>query len=575
MSEVEDIVDTPVYRLRHSAAHLLASAVKELYPDVKLGIGPPIDDGFYYDFEFNVDISDKDLPKIEEKMREIAQRNLDFVKSEIKRERALELFSKMNEVYKLDIINSIAEDVVSIYSHGDFIDLCKGPHVKNTSEIKYFKLLKIAGAYWRGDEKNKMLTRIYGTVWFNKEELDNYLKRIEEAKKRDHRELGSRLKLFSIFQEDAGSGLIFWLPKGAIVRKIIEDFSREIHIKNGYMPVFTPHILRRSIFEKTGHTKFYSDYMFSPVTIEDVDYQLKPMNCPAHALIYKKIVQSYRDLPLRLFELGTVYRYERQGVLHGLMRVRGFTQDDSHIYIDESMIEAEISGVLNLLINVMEKFGFKNFRVFISTRPEKFAGTSELWDFSENALMQAVKKTGLEFGIDKGGGVFYGPKIDFHIEDSIGRLWQCGTIQLDFNIANALDLTYMDSNMTSKRPVVIHRALFGSIERFFGILIEHYAGAFPFWLAPVQVVIIPVSDKVIDYAMDVLNNLSEFRVGIDSSASTFNRRLRNAILNKIPYIVILGEKEKKDAKISYRKFNEERTYTSDIKEFIEKLRCQK
>ncbi|MCS7184615.1 MAG: threonine--tRNA ligase [bacterium] len=575
MSEVGEIIDTPLFRLRHSAAHLLASAVKELYPDAKLGIGPPIEDGFYYDFEFSSPIGEDALEKIEKKMHEIASKNLDFVKGYMKKEEAIKFFSERNEDYKVEIINSLNGDVFSIYSHGDFVDLCKGPHIENTSQIKYFKLLKIAGAYWRGDEKNKMLTRIYGTAWFTKEDLDNYLRKIEEAKKRDHRELGVKLDLFCIFQEEAGSGLVFWLPKGAVVRKIIEDYSRDLHLKNGYLPVYTPHILRRSLFEKTGHTKYYSEYMFCPIYMDEVEYQLKPMNCPAHALIYKKIVQSYRDLPLRLFELGTVYRYEKQGVLHGLMRVRGFTQDDSHIYITKDMIEQEILGVLKLLKEVMLKFEFKNFKVYISTRPEKFAGSLELWDFSQSALESSVKKAGLNYEIDPGGGVFYGPKIDFHIEDSLGRKWQCGTIQLDFNIANALDLRYTDANMKQQRPVVIHRALFGSIERFFGILIEHYAAAFPFWLAPVQVVVIPISDVVSDYAKEIYLKLKDFRVELSESANTFNYRLREAIVQKIPYIVIVGEREKSECNISYRHFTDNKTYKTSIDEFINMLKCQR
>jgi len=560
--------------LRHSAAHILASAVVELYPGTKLGIGPAIENGFYYDFDLPVKITEEDLPKIEQKMLEIIQKDYKFVRQEIDKQEAIKIFKERNEIYKLELLNEIPEEKVSIYIHNNFLDLCRGPHITSTGQLKYFKLLSISGAYWRGNEKNPQLTRIYGTAFFTKEELDNYLYQLEEAKKRDHRKLGKELDLFEIFEEEFGSGLVFWLPKGAIIRKIIEDYLRDFHLKNGYQIVYTPHIAKSTLWEISGHLSFYSENMFSPMDVEGQKYIIKPMNCPGHVLIYKSKLHSYKELPIRFFELGTVYRYERSGVLHGLMRVRGFTQDDAHIFCTPDQVETEILKLLDTVIVVLNKFGFKEYNIKLSTRPEKYIGELEKWELAENALKTALEKKGLEYDIDPGEGVFYGPKIDLKIKDAIGRLWQCSTIQVDFNLPQRFEVKYRDKDGQDKYVIMIHRALLGSLERFFAVLVENYAGVFPFWLSPVQVRILPISDKFLEYSQKVLIELQKnnFRVELDDSGTTLQYKIRNAISQKIPYLVIIGQKEQQENKISVRQCGSEKTEVYNLEEFINKLK---
>ena len=560
--------------LRHSAAHILASAVVELYPGTKLGIGPAIENGFYYDFDLPVKITEEDLPKIEQKMLEIIQKDYKFVRQEIDKQEAIKIFKERNEIYKLELLNEIPEEKVSIYIHNNFLDLCRGPHITSTGQLKYFKLLSISGAYWRGDEKNPQLTRIYGTAFFTKEELDNYLYQLEEAKKRDHRKLGKELDLFEIFEEEFGSGLVFWLPKGAIIRKIIEDYLRDFHLKNGYQIVYTPHIAKSTLWEISGHLSFYSENMFSPMDVEGQKYIIKPMNCPGHVLIYKSKLHSYKELPIRFFELGTVYRYERSGVLHGLMRVRGFTQDDAHIFCTPEQVETEILKLLDTVIVVLNKFGFKEYNIKLSTRPEKYIGELDKWELAENALKTALEKKGLEYDIDPGEGVFYGPKIDLKIKDAIGRLWQCSTIQVDFNLPQRFEVKYRDKDGQDKYVIMIHRALLGSLERFFAVLVENYAGVFPFWLSPVQVRILPISDKFLEYSQKVLIELQKnnFRVDLDDSGTTLQYKIRNAISQKIPYLVIIGQKEQQENKISVRQYGSEKTEVYTLEEFVNKLK---
>jgi threonyl-tRNA synthetase len=562
--------------LRHSASHIMASAVVELFPGTKLGIGPAIEEGFYYDFDIPTKISEDDLPKIEQKMREIIEKDYKFLRQEISKEEAIKLFKEKAEPYKLELLNEIPENKVSIYVHNNFVDLCRGPHINSTGQLKYFKLLSVSGAYWRGDEKNPQLTRIYGTAFFTKEELDDYLNKLEEAKKRDHRKLGKELELFEIFEEKFGSGLVFWLPKGAVIRKIIEDYLREFHLKNGYQIVYTPHIARSTLWEISGHLGFYSEYMFSPMDVEGQKYIIKPMNCPGHVLIYKSKLHSYKELPIRLFELGTVYRYERSGVLHGLMRVRGFTQDDAHIFCTPQQVQQEITNLLDTVVKVLNKFGFKEYSIKLSTRPQKYIGELDKWDLAENALKTALENKGLSYEIDPGEGVFYGPKIDLKIKDAIGRLWQCSTIQVDFNLPQRFDVKYRDNDGQDKYVIMLHRALLGSLERFFAVLIENYAGVFPLWLAPVQVKILPITDKFLEYSQKVLLELQKnnFRVELDVSETTLQYKIRAAISQKIPYVVIIGQKEQQENKISVRQYGSEKTNTYKTDEFIGNLKKQ-
>jgi len=538
----------------HSASHLMAQAIKELNPQAVLTIGPAVEDGFYYDIDSAVAITEDDLPKIEGKMREIVGRNIPVVRSEMSRADAIAFFKSRGDTYKVEILSDIADGTVSMYEQGGFIDLCRGPHVASTGVIKAFKLTSIAGAYWRGDERNKMLTRLYGTAFPSQAELDAWLTMLEESKKRDHRRLGKDLDLFS-FHDDGGPGLVYWHPKGAIIRRAIEDFWRAEHEKAGYNLVFSPHIGKAKLWETSGHLGFYKDSMYSPIDIEGQKYYLKPMNCPFHILMYQTRQRSYRDLPMRYCELGTVYRYERSGTLHGLMRVRGFTQDDAHLFVTPEQITGEVMKVVDFVLNIFKTFGFAEFSVFLSTRPEKSVGSDELWEVATSALRAALEKSGLPFGVDEGGGVFYGPKIDIKIKDSIGRLWQCSTIQVDFNMPDRFDVAYTGEDGVPKRTVMIHRALFGSLERFFGILIEHYAGNFPLWLAPVQARVLTITGDLEAYARQVLEKLAAagLRAEVDLSTDKIANKIRKAETEKVPYMLVLGRREAEAGKVALRK----------------------
>ena len=561
--------------LRHTSAHVLAQAVKELFPEAKLGIGPPTEEGFYYDIYYERPFNEEDLEKIEKRIKEIIKKNLPLERKEISKEEAKELFKKLKEDFKLELINEISDNEVSIYSQGDFIDLCKGPHLLSTGEIKAIKLLSVAGAYWKGNENNPMLWRIYGTAFFSKDELKAYLDRLEEIKKRDHRKLGKELELFTI-EEDIGPGLVIWLPKGAILRNIIENFWINIHLQRGYQLVYTPHIALRDLWKISGHLDFYVENMFPPMELENRVYQLKPMNCPFHIYVYNQKRRSYKEFPIRYCELGTVYRFERSGVLHGLLRVRGFTQDDAHIFCREDQLEEEIIKVLDLVIYFLKVFGFSEYKIFLSTRPEKFVGSPEIWDKSESALKRALENKGLEYEIDPGEGVFYGPKIDLKIKDVLGRFWQCATIQVDFNIPERFNIVYVGEDNKFYRPIMIHRALLGSLERFLGVLIENYAGAFPFWIAPVQIKVLTLTDRNINYGEKIMQILKNegFRVEADFRNEKLNYKIRIAQQEKVPYMVILGDKEEKDNVISVRTRKGEVINNIKIEEFISKIKIE-
>ncbi len=544
--------------IRHSTAHLMAQAVKRLFKDVKVAIGPVIENGFYYDFDIEGTFSTEDLKKIEEEMKKIVKENIPIEKFWLSKEEAIKFFEEKGEIYKVEIISELDEEKVSLYKQGEFVDLCRGPHVLSTGQLKFFKLISSSGAYWRGDESNKMLQRIYGTAFEDKKKLKEYLKFLEEVKKRDHRNLNKDLKIF-LTSPLIGGGFIIWQPNGAVLRGLIEDLERKEHIKRGYQPVISPHIMRSDMWKTSGHYDYYKENMYF-TKIENVEYGIKPMNCPAHIMVYKSDVRSWRDLPLRLFEFGTVYRYERSGTLHGLMRVRGFTQDDAHIFCMPEQMEEEIKGVIDFIFYFLKPFGF-DLEITLSTRPDKFIGEKELWDKAEDILRKALKEKNIDYIIDEGGGAFYGPKIDFKLKDAIGRKWQGPTIQLDFNLPNRFDLEYTDKDGNKKRPVMIHRTILGSMERFIGVLIEHFAGWFPAWLAPVQVKILPVKDEIIEYANKVKEKLVDagIRVKIDSSDNTLSYRLRRASKERIPITMILGEKEKEEGKVSIRlKGNEQK-----------------
>jgi threonyl-tRNA synthetase len=537
----------------HSSAHLMAQALKRLFPEVQLGIGPSIDDGFYYDIKLAKKLSAEDFQLIEKEMMKIVDENIIIKRQELSKKQAIDLFKEKGEYLKLDLIKEL-DGVLSVYSQGDFIDLCRGPHLPSTGRIgKNFKLLSIAGAYWRGDEKNEMLQRLYATAYPDKKMLEEHLKRITEAEKRDHRKLGKELDLFSI-QEDIGGGLVLWHPKGAIIRDIIESYWKQEHRNNGYQLIFTPHVAKLDLWEKSGHTSFYRENMFSPIVIEDVNYQLKPMNCPFHITIYNSHIHSYRDLPIRYAELGTVYRFERSGVLHGLMRVRGFTQDDAHIFCTPEQLNEEIQRVLRFCIYILGTFGFKDYDIFLSTRPEKFVGSIEKWDNAEKALCFALDNNHIKYKIDAGEGVFYGPKIDIKIKDVLGRSWQCSTVQVDFNLPEKFNIKYVGDDGNYHQPITIHRALFGSLERFFGILIEQYAGNFPLWLAPLQVKIIPITERHHEFALDIHHYLLEknIRSEVDLKNEKVGFKIREAELQKVPYMIILGDKEINSKNLSVR-----------------------
>ncbi len=562
--------------LRHSAAHILADAVQQLFKDVKVTIGPTIENGFYYDFDSPHPFSAEDLQQIEKKMRHIAKQNLPFVREEISKEEAIQLFESMGEKYKVEIIEGLpSNEPITLYRHGNFVDLCRGPHVKKTGEIKAVKLLSVAGAYWRGDEKNAMLQRIYGTAFTESKDLDDYLNQLKEAEERDHRKLGAKLDLFSTLEED-GPGLILWHPKGSRIRGAVEDFWRETHRKRGYEIVFTPHMAKLDIWKRSGHVQFYKENMYSPIDVDGQEYEIKPMNCPFHILIFKDRLKSYRDLPIRMAELGTVYRYERSGVLHGLLRVRGFTQDDAHIFCRPDQIESEVSEVLDLVLYFMKTFGFESYEIFLSTRPEKSVGSDENWELATSSLKKALENKGLAYQIDPGEGVFYGPKIDLKIKDILGRSWQCSTVQVDFNLPERFDIEYVAEGGGRQRPIMIHRALMGSLERFFGVLIEHYAGAFPLWLAPVQLALLPVTDHQVGFALEIQKQLIEagFRVEVDGRSEKLGFKIRESQMQKIPYVAVIGEKEVQSNLLSIRSRNEGDKGQISLKELISLLQME-
>lgn len=540
--------------LRHSAAHVMAEAVQQLFPEAKFGIGPTIEDGFYYDFELPRPLTTEDLPVIEAKMKESIARNEPFIKSEATVEEAKKLFA--SQQYKLELIEEFSDEKLTAYRQGSFLDLCRGPHISSTREIKAFKLLSIAGAYWRGSEQNPMLQRIYGTAFFTESELEKHLERLAEAARRDHRKLGKELDLFSV-HEEIGPGLINWHPKGAIVRLTIEDFWRHEHLKRGYDIVYTPHIARSDLWKTSGHWEMYRENLYSPMDVDGIDYLIKPMNCPFHIMMYKSKLRSYRDLPLRWAELGTVYRYERSGVLHGLTRVRGFTQDDAHIFCRPDQLEGEIKEVLELAKYMMRTFGFEDYSVKLSTRPDKYAGALEIWETATDTLKQALVSSNTPYEIDPGEGVFYGPKIDISLRDALGHSWQGPTIQVDFNLPQRFDVNFIGEDGKEHQVVMIHRTVLGSMERFLGCIIEHYAGAFPVWLAPVQAIIIPIADRHLEYARKVQAQLrgEDFRIQIDDRKERMNLKIRDAQLQKIPFMLVVGDKEEKENSVSVRQRN--------------------
>ena len=556
----------------HSTSHVMAQAVQDLFPEVKLAIGPSIEQGFYYDFDKNEPFTPDDLEKIENKMEQIIKADHPFKRIELSKENAIELFSKRKEKYKLELISEIPEEQVILYQHDNFVDLCRGPHLPSTGRIKAFKLVNVAGAYWRGKERNPMLQRIYGISYPDSKQLEDQLKRIEEIKKRDHRRLGRELDLFGIYRE-SGPGLVVWHPKGALVRRIIEEFWIKKHYQNDYELIYSPHIARLKLWEISGHTDFYQENMYAPMKIEEEEYEIKPMNCPYHILVYKSKIRSYRDLPLKWAELGTVYRYERSGVLHGLMRVRGFTQDDAHIFCRPDQLEEEVLRLLDFTFYMLKSFGFDQYDIFLSTRPEKAIGEIGDWEKATAALRESMEKRGLDFEVDEGGGAFYGPKIDIKIKDLLGRPWQCTTIQFDFNLAHRFDLSFVAQDGKEHRPFLIHRALLGSLERFFGVLIEHYAGAFPLWLSPVQIRIMPITDEQNPYSAEIKNRLQKegFRAEVDDRNEKINYKISEAEREKIPYMFIVGKREVQSKSVSVRRHKQGDLGQFDLDEIIAKL----
>jgi len=563
----EDGVDV----FRHSSSHVMAQAVKRLYPDAKLAIGPPILDGFYYDIDVSESINEEDLKRIEKEMDKIVAEKIPFNREVLPKEDAIELFKQLGEGYKVELINEIEDDSVSVYRQGDFVDMCRGPHVPDTGYVKAFKLLHTAGAYWRGDEKNKMLQRLYGTSWSDKKDLKAYLVRLEEARKRDHRKLGRELDLFSI-EEEAGSGLVIYHPKGALIRTLIEDLEKKEHLRRGYNIVMGPLLLKVDLWKKSGHWDNYRENMYF-TEVEGTQYGIKPMNCIAHMLIYKSSIRSYRDLPLRYFELGTVYRHEKSGVLHGLLRVRGFTQDDAHILCTPQQLNSEIRGVITFVRDIMGVFGFE-YEMEISTRPEKSIGSDEDWEKATGALMEALDDEGISYKVNEGDGAFYGPKIDVILKDAIGRMWQCATIQCDFALPERFELEFVGADGERHRPIMLHRVILGSIDRFLGILIEHYAGAFPAWLAPVQVKILTITDRSATYARSVAGRLREegFRVESDLRNEKIGYKIREARLEKVPYMLILGDKEADTGSVAVRHREDGDRGAVSLEEFVEEVR---
>ena len=564
---------------RHSSAHLLAAAVLELFPETKLGHGPATENGFFYDFYRPTPFTQEDLEKIEKKMHELVQQNIPYAREFLPHEEGLKEFKKDGDFMKCHFIEQFTkpDEKISIYRTGKFTDFCRGPHLPSTGKIKAFKLLNIAGAYWLGDEKNPQLQRIYGTSFFSKKDLEDYIHKQEEAKKRDHRVLGQQLDLFSI-QELAGPGLIFWHPKGGLVRKEMEDWMRNQYLKRGYSLVYTPHVSRRQLFYTSGHEGYYVSNMFDAMELDDAEYRLKPMNCPGHILIYKDSLKSYRDLPVRLGELGTVYRYERSGVMHGLMRVRGFTQDDAHIFCTPEQIEDEIANCLEFALDVLKDFGFDKFQTELSTwsqeARESFVGSEDQWNLATRSLENVLKRRNIEYKTIPGEAAFYGPKIDIKLVDAIGRLWQLSTVQFDFNLPQRFGLEYVAEDGTRKQPLMVHRALYGSVERFFGVLLEHYAGAFPVWLSPVQAVMIPIAERHVGYANQVADQLKAagVRVGIDARNEKMNAKIREHAMQKVPFLLVVGDKEAEAGRVNVRTRGKDKTEDMPTAEFVEKVR---
>ncbi len=558
--------------LRHSSAHLMAHAVLDLFPKTQTGIGPAVEDGFFYDFLRDKPFTPEDLAAIEKKMRELSQQDIPIQKRILPKKEALRLFKERGQELKVELIQEKGDKKVTWYEQGSFIDFCLGPHVPSSGHIKHFKLLSVSGAYWKGDEQGRQLQRIYGTVFFTKKDLKDHLTLLEEAKKRDHRKLGTELDLFSS-NEDLGAGLILWHPKGAAIRHVIESYWREEHLKDGYDFLYTPHVAKLDVWRKSGHTEFY-DAMYPPAQCDEIEYELKPMNCPFHIMVFNSRQRSYRDLPIRWAELGTVYRYERSGVLHGLMRVRGFTQDDAHIFCRPEQLEEEIKSTIFLALRILKTFGFKEYEIFLSTIPEKYVGKIKDWERATQALEKALKAAKLDFQVDEGAGVFYGPKIDIKIKDALRRSWQCTTIQLDFNLAERFDLRYVGEDGKRHSPFLIHRAILGSLERFFGILIEHYNGNFPVWLAPVQVIIIPVAERHNDYATSLDKTFKEngLRSRVDLRREKIGYKIRDAEIHKIPLILVVGDKEVTKGTASLRVHTKGDKGEVVVNEFLEKVK---
>ena len=566
--DTEDQREYELARMRHSTAHLMAEAVQELFPDVKFGIGPAIQDGFYYDFDLPRALTPDDLKEIEKRMRQHQKKNEKFERTEVSREQALKIFA--NNPYKVELIEGLPEDeTITTYQQGDFLDLCRGPHVDTTRQIGAFKLQSIAGAYWRGDEKRPMLQRIYGTAWPTQEELDEHLHKLEEAQRRDHRRLGKELDLFSV-SDEIGPGLILWHPKGAMIRYLVEQFEQQEQLARGYDLVYTPHIASEKIYRTSGHLETYHENMYSPMSIEEVDYYLKPMNCPGHIMIYKNSVHSYRELPIRLAELGTVYRYERSGTLHGMLRVRGFTQDDSHIFCTHEQVVDEVAGVLDLAMHMADVFGYR-FEVYLGTRPEKAIGSEENWNEAVDKLKQALESRNLPYKVDEGEGAFYGPKIDIKWLDALGRAWTGPTIQVDFNLPERFDVNYVGEDGERHRVAMIHRTLLGSMERFVGGLVEHYAGAFPAWLAPQQVSIITITDDQLPFADEVQATLKNagIRSEVNHSTGRMQAKIRNAQLQKIPYMLVIGKREAESRQVAVRLRSGEDLGAMPVEDFLQ------
>lgn len=560
----------------HSTAHLMAQAVKQLFPEVKVTIGPAIEQGFYYDFDRAEPFSDEELVLIENRMKELSSQNLPYSRKELSKQEAMEMFSNLQEDYKLELIEAIPDgDIISTYTQGDFIDLCRGPHLPDTGRIKAVKLLKTSGAYWRGDEHNKMLKRIYGISFPTNKELNEYIQMLEEAKKRDHRKLGKDLDLFSI-DDEVGAGLVLWHPNGALMRHLIEQYWKDEHLKNGYKFVCSPHIGRSNLWHTSGHLGYYHENMYSPMDIEGQEYYIKPMNCPFHIAIYKTTLHSYRELPIRLAELGTVYRYERSGVLHGLMRVRGFTQDDAHIICTAEQVNDEVEKLLEFSMSVLKHFGFENFQIYLSTMPSNPVGEVKDWEMATVSLRSSLEKLNIPYEVDEGGGAFYGPKIDIKIKDALNRSWQCTTIQFDFNLPQRFNMEYIGADNHSHKPYMIHRAIFGSLERFFGTLLEYHAGNMPLWLCPIQVMVMPITDVQIDYAKDIKQQFTKngIRAEVDFRSEKIGYKIREAEMRKIPYMCIIGKKEFEDTSVTLRRHTIGDLGSMSLQEALDKMESE-